>query len=451
MITASGHICIRRRPKDGKNGSSGVQGQIVRITEWQEGTTYHNDSEDVASPRFLDVVTITTGLNSFTAWQCVITHTSSATDKPSSSSAKWTPYNMMNPIYTSMLIAANAVFRFAQTNQLLVMKADGKTVNVGLGGGSYPIWIGAVNPTDAKFHVDEAGRVYAEDGIFKGQISASSGLIGGFYIFKDSSNDIHLMSIYGTVNGSASTDYTNSAFVPAIDFNGSKGTITLGSNFSAAADGTVNATNMNIENLDAHRQVWVDGSSKVIYRISFDASGINMVGDVKNNTKIKYYIPGLDAYAFRNCRYRIGDLWCKGQMGSEGRNCVEITGSSAYFHTMGQTGTKSGISASLSSSTMQGNTARIIPLIGSTTDAVDFPADVVIFQGDNSGYNYVLESGIGIGKTVIVANANDNKSTHLYVGGSKIEVNGGMAMVLVYVGTSMLLPSTSASHLGKVG
>lgn len=151
------------RPAD---GADGLQGMLLRHTEWQPGVEYHNDQALTTGIRFLDICIVTQGVNTYSAYQCLRTHTSSE-DITYLNTTYWAPFNMMQPIYTPLIIAANALLRFAQTNQLLVMKSDNETVNVGLGGGSIPFWIGAVNPEDAPCYVDEFGIIHSQSAVFK--------------------------------------------------------------------------------------------------------------------------------------------------------------------------------------------------------------------------------------------------------------------------------------------
>ena len=64
-------------------------------------------------------------------------------------------------VYTPLIMAQNAILRFMQGNQLLIMKSDNTTVAAGLVGGDYPLWIGATTPTDAPYKVSIAGKLYA--------------------------------------------------------------------------------------------------------------------------------------------------------------------------------------------------------------------------------------------------------------------------------------------------
>lgn len=150
-------------------GEQGLAGCIQRITEWVEGVEYHNDESMTTGTRYLDTVIETTGLITFNAFKCKLTHTStgssgSAPLRDSNGNINTTHWQQLNntlPIYTPMMLAAYGMIRFAQTNQLLVMKADGTTVAAGMGGGNYPIWAGATSPEQAPFRVGIDGIMRA--------------------------------------------------------------------------------------------------------------------------------------------------------------------------------------------------------------------------------------------------------------------------------------------------
>jgi hypothetical protein len=59
----------------------------------------------------------------------------------------------MAPIYTPLIMAQNAVLKFMQGNQLLIMKSDGSTVAAGVIGGDYTFFSGDPDPADAPFSV----------------------------------------------------------------------------------------------------------------------------------------------------------------------------------------------------------------------------------------------------------------------------------------------------------
>ncbi len=161
---------------NGSNGSNGLQGCIVRITEWNEGVEYHNDEALTSGTRFLDIAIITTGVTTFEAYKCLQTHTASSANAPGNATY-WSKFNSMAPIYSPMIMAQYAILRIAQANQIQVMKEDDTTVNAALGGGKYPLWIGANQPQQAKFYVDDTGKAYMQDAEIVGRIIA--GVVDG--------------------------------------------------------------------------------------------------------------------------------------------------------------------------------------------------------------------------------------------------------------------------------
>lgn len=95
------------------------------------------------------------------------THTSSDSI-PVTNTTYWQKFNSLVPVYTPLIMAQNAILRFMQGNQLLIMKGDNKTVAAGLVGGDYPLWVGATTPTDAPYKVSIAGKLYAAGAVISG-------------------------------------------------------------------------------------------------------------------------------------------------------------------------------------------------------------------------------------------------------------------------------------------
>lgn len=189
MIKVQGHIVVRRRAKngndgnpggDGKPGKDGLQGCILRQSEWVKGVEFRNDEALTSGTRYLDIAIVTTGANTFNAYKCLKTHTSSDSI-PVTNTTYWQKFNSLQPVYTPLIMAQNAILRFMQGNQLLIMKADGKTVAAGLVGGGYPLWVGANTPSSAPFRVSLEGKLYASgatitgDSVFEGTIKGVSG------------------------------------------------------------------------------------------------------------------------------------------------------------------------------------------------------------------------------------------------------------------------------------
>lgn len=182
---------------DGIDDLRGIPGLIERTSEWAAGVEFHNDENLTGGIRYLDLVTVTDNTTGkFELYQCRVTHTSTAANAPSDNSAEWLKLNQMRPIYTPLIVAKNAVLRFSQTNRILITNSKDKVQ--GCFGGvedevnGYPLWIGAITATAAKFRVKYGGQLEASEVSITGTINATSGTfnnvsinsgtIGGFTI-----------------------------------------------------------------------------------------------------------------------------------------------------------------------------------------------------------------------------------------------------------------------------
>lgn len=190
-VSVSSELTVNLRTTDGivatkhvtpvKDGSQGIQGCIVRVSEWVVGVEYHNDEALTTGTRYLDIAVVTTGASTFKAYKCRVTHTATEDNAPvaGTTTTQWEPFNTMAPIYTPLILAAQALIRLMQTNQLLVMKADGTTVNAGMGGGDIPMWVGSTDPSKAPFYVDADGHLHATGVTVEGEVNATSGTFSG--------------------------------------------------------------------------------------------------------------------------------------------------------------------------------------------------------------------------------------------------------------------------------
>lgn len=165
---------------DGIDDLRGIPGLIERTSEWATGIEFHNDENLTGGIRYLDFVTVTDNMTGkFELYQCVVTHTSTAANAPSDSSAEWLKLNQMRPTYTPLIVAKNAVLRFSQTNRILITNSKDKVQ--GCFGGvedeanGYPLWIGAITAADAKFKVKYGGQLIASEASITGTINATSG------------------------------------------------------------------------------------------------------------------------------------------------------------------------------------------------------------------------------------------------------------------------------------
>lgn len=235
---------------DGKDGANGADGQngltgcVVRTSEWVAGVYYRNDTDTAIVDRingigYLDVVIIHSNAN-IRIFQAKALHNGIAAtydNSPTSANAAnyWNEFNQMQPIYTPLILAENAVLKFAQGNQLLIQDANGNTV-AGFVGGDQTLWIGGATYDDAlsKFKVAKDGKMIASDADISGKINATSGSIGGFDI------DIsHIGSVAtNDENTSQSDAHTVSLYDQFIKFVGNNVNVMIGSNVASATVGT---------------------------------------------------------------------------------------------------------------------------------------------------------------------------------------------------------------------
>lgn len=214
----------------GEKGAQGIQGCVYRMTQWRSGIEYHNDSaltDDDSEIRYIDVVLIPNPLLATKAYAfiCRSSHTSSSDNAPSTSADNewWLRLNNMSPIYTPLLLADNAVITLLQSNQLIVMKDDGTTVNVGLGGGEYPLWIGATEATEAKFCVDATGRAFMTGAEISGKITAGDSDGQRVDLLPDDKS----LKIYNSSGSEVSSFEGNSYSAPTDMFGSASGNISM--------------------------------------------------------------------------------------------------------------------------------------------------------------------------------------------------------------------------------
>ena len=171
----------------GEKGEQGVQGCILRKSEWKSGTQYRNDEALVSGTRYVDVALVkdSGAATGWRAYKCKETHDSSPSNAPGNS-AYWEEFGInTTAIFTSLIIAKDALIDFMSGNQLLIRRDDG-TVTAGLSGsqegGKIRIWAGAPTPDSAPFRVSEYGKMVATDVEVTGTVNATQGRIAGFNI-----------------------------------------------------------------------------------------------------------------------------------------------------------------------------------------------------------------------------------------------------------------------------
>ena len=168
-------------------GKQGLQGCVVRDSEWAIGVQYRNDSALTTNTgvRYIDVVLVrndstTTGWD---AYQCKKTHVSSSSITYTNTEY-WDKFDTnVGAIFTSLIIAKNAKINFLSGNQLTIQKSNG-TVTAGLSGSEtgkkIRIWAGSETPDDAPFRVDENGETWQTKAHVEGEIVAKSGTFEGY-------------------------------------------------------------------------------------------------------------------------------------------------------------------------------------------------------------------------------------------------------------------------------
>lgn len=173
----------------GEKGEDGLQGCVIRDSEWALNTEYRNDSDvkDGSLPvRYIDVVLVRNNAveTGWDAYQCLKTHVSSSSITYANTEF-WKRFGAnVGSIFTSLIIAKNAKIQLFQGNDLLIQKDDG-TVTAGMTGSNsgslVRIFAGSTyeNRASAPFRVTESGEMYAIKAHIQGEVVATSGSFSG--------------------------------------------------------------------------------------------------------------------------------------------------------------------------------------------------------------------------------------------------------------------------------
>lgn len=173
----------------GEKGADGLQGCVIRDSEWALNTEYRNDSDvkDGSLPvRYIDVVLVRNNAveTGWDAYQCLKTHVSSSSITYANTQY-WKKFGAnVGSIFTSLIIAKNAKIQLFQGNDLLIQKDDG-TVTAGMTGSNsgslVRIFAGSTyeNRANAPFRVTESGEMYATKAHIQGEVVATSGSFSG--------------------------------------------------------------------------------------------------------------------------------------------------------------------------------------------------------------------------------------------------------------------------------
>ena len=183
-------------------GKMGKNGCIVRNSEgWKSEATYHNDSALTLEQKYIDLIYIedSNANDGWSIYQCNVTHTAtgstfdpSATD--SDGNKLWVKLSDAGPMYSPLIVAKNAVLKFAQGQQFNLMEGDNifGSFRWVKNNADYAFWIGGTEGSKAttsitrggKFKTTEAditGKITATSGTFN-NVTISSGKIAGFAI-----------------------------------------------------------------------------------------------------------------------------------------------------------------------------------------------------------------------------------------------------------------------------
>ena len=163
-----------------ENGENGLQGCILRKAEWVSGVEWRNDESLAGGTRYVDVALVRDNgtETGWRAYKCRVTHISSGGNAPGNSTY-WEEFGLNTAaIFTSLIVAKNAMIDFMQGNELRIRKDDG-TVTAGLSGSQsgekIRMWAGSSTPDDAPFRVTEDGKVHAENAEITGEVNATGG------------------------------------------------------------------------------------------------------------------------------------------------------------------------------------------------------------------------------------------------------------------------------------
>lgn len=163
-----------------ENGENGLQGCILRKAEWVSGVEWRNDESLAGGTRYVDVALVRDNgtKTGWRAYKCRVTHISSGGNAPGNSTY-WEEFGLDTAaIFTSLIVAKNAMIEFMQGNELRIRKDDG-TVTAGLSGSQsgekIRMWAGSSTPDDAPFRVTEDGKVHAENAEITGEVNATGG------------------------------------------------------------------------------------------------------------------------------------------------------------------------------------------------------------------------------------------------------------------------------------
>ena len=183
--------------QDGQDGTPGLQGCILRRSEWKTGTEYRNDESLTSGTRYIDVALIRDS-NTATGWRaykCKATHTSSASNAPGNTSY-WEEFGVnTTSIYTDVIIAKNASIDLMWGQQVVVTDENHNPqaglTSRGIGTNTnVRIFAGTIVNSTAPFMVMADGSFTSTKATITGTIYATGGTIAGFSISGNSLTNV---------------------------------------------------------------------------------------------------------------------------------------------------------------------------------------------------------------------------------------------------------------------
>lgn len=202
-------------------GKMGKNGCIVRNSEgWKSGATYHNDSALTLEQKYIDLIYIedNNANDGWSIYQCNVTHTAtgSSFDPSAVDSDKnklWTKLSDAGPMYSPLIVAKNAVLKFAQGQQFNLMEGNNifGSFRWVQNNADYAFWIGGTEGSKATTSITRGGKFKTTDADITGKITATSGQIGGF---KLEDNDLVCSNARLTI-GEESNNFTRMVVLDA--------------------------------------------------------------------------------------------------------------------------------------------------------------------------------------------------------------------------------------------
>lgn len=200
-------------------GKMGKNGCIVRNSEgWKSGATYHNDSALTLEQKYIDLIYIedNNANDGWSVYQCNVTHTAtgssfdpSATD--SDGNKLWVKLSDAGPMYSPLIVAKNAVLKFAQGQQFNLMEGNNifGSFRWVKDDADYAFWIGGTEGSKATTSITRGGKFKTTDADITGKITATSGIFNNVTI---SSGKIAGFTISG--NGLTNdSNFNNDAYI----------------------------------------------------------------------------------------------------------------------------------------------------------------------------------------------------------------------------------------------